>query len=138
MPVNGNLVLFKIGETGSEAVLACSTSSSLTLNEEDIVASCKDGDQWTSSIGGNKSATIETSGLYGDPATTDFDKLADLIITGPNLVDFVFGTETAGSTVYKGQLRLSSTNCTADDNALGTYSGSFNSVGEVTTEVNGA
>ena len=138
MPINGNLVLFKIGEDGSEVVLGCSTSSTLTLAEESIQASCKDSGTWTSAISGNKSGTIETSGLYSDPATGDFDLLADLIITGPNSVNFVFGTETAGSTVYEGVVKLDSTSLTADDNALATYSGSFSTVGPVTTSVNGA
>ena len=136
MPINGNLVLFKIGEDGSETVLACSTSSSLTLNQEAIAASCKDSGQWVSSIPGNKSGEISTDGLYDSPATNDFDKLANLIITGPNEVNFVFGTETIGDTVYKGKVMVSSTTLTGDDNALATYSGTLPTVGPVTTEVN--
>lgn len=135
--INGTLILFKIGEAASEAVLACSTASTLTINQEALPASCKDANQWANSIEGTKSFEVSTSGLYDD-AGGNFDVLADLIITGPNEIGFIFGSEGTGATVYKGTVMVSSTALTGDDNAIATYSGTLSGKGALTSEVNGA
>ena len=135
--INGSLILFKIGADGAEAVLACSQSSTLNLTQEAISATCKDANQWASSIPGTKAFDISTNGLYDD-AGGNFDVLAEYIITGPNEANFIFGSDGVGATVYKGKVMISAASMTGDDNAMATYSGTMNGVGALVSAVNGA
>jgi len=140
--VNGkNLVVkFEKGSTGgSEVVIACSTSCTLTLNQAMTEATCKDADSWTSQIEGQKSWEISVDALYTeeDSITAGFRGLADLIITGPNECSLVFeelNNPNYGATnpMWSGVARMTTCSLTGDDNSPATYSATFTGNGPLT------
>jgi len=136
--VSGNNLVVKFGEEGSEVIVACSTSCTLTINQATVAASCKDGDGWAANIPGEKSWEVTVDALYKDDdasGTGGFVDLSALIIGADannanlvfeeinNPVNIANGNQWAGAVVM--------TSCTlngpANDNS--TFSATFSGNG---------
>ena len=125
--IKGSDLLVKIGTSGSEEMIYCSTSCTLNLNQEKKTVTCKTGvaatENWETGIEGTKSWSIDVDGLYAqepDVNTKGFVDLADLIVTGPNKTSVVFGVfGSSGDITWSGEAMLTSASLTgpADDNA---------------------
>lgn len=121
--LNGTILVVNFGGTA----IACSTSCSLSMNQEVIDANCKDSGVWATSIEGRKSWSISCSGLYQITATPGFLAISALIEeAGANTVELVF---TDGTNSWTGDAQLASATATGDDMAVATWDAEFTGVG---------
>jgi predicted secreted protein len=63
MVINGNDLKVSLGE-GTTHALLCSTSCSLTINQDTIDSSCKNSGAWGEFIAGGKSWEVSADGVY--------------------------------------------------------------------------
>ena len=128
--IKGSDLLVKIGTSGGEELIYCSTSCTLNLNQEKRTVTCKTAtatsENWETGIEGTKSWSIDVDGLYAqelDVNTVGFVDLADLIVTGPNKTSVVFGVfGTSGDTTWSGEAMLTSASLTGPADAEATWS----------------
>ena len=105
--VNGTDLLLKVGASGSETIIATSTSCSLEVSMDEIDQTNKDSGGWKSIIGGTRSWSVSADALYAneDVTNTSFQTLwsyldgrtkiyVELTVTGAN--------ETDGNVYYEG------------------------------------
>lgn len=126
--VVGTDLVVKFGDAGSEVKTACATSCTLTIDQAEIDATCKDAGQWKSPLDGQKSWTVTTDGLYQDDdaeGSGGFVDLSELIVTGPNDCTVVFGGEATGDNIWTGKARITTCTLNGPDNEASTYSATF-------------
>lgn len=134
--LNGTDLVVKWGTAGSEVKTACSTSCTLNINQAVTEATCKDNTaNWSGGVEGIKSWDVSTDGLYDPDATGGFTDLGDIIITGPNEVSLVFGTEEVGGIIYTGTAIVTACSVTGAVNETSTYSASFTGTGALVKSV---
>ena len=128
--INGNDLLVTVGATA----IACSTSCSLSINQENIPATCKDSGYWASSIEGRASWSVSCSGLYQLDNSVDFTDLANYITNSAvtNSVTLVFGTD---DDYWTGTAQIVSVTLEGPENAPSTFSVEFTGVGALVPTV---
>lgn len=126
--VLGTDLIVKFGTAASEVATACATNCTLTIDQAEIDATCKNAEQWKYALDGQKSWTVTTDGLYQDDDATGqggFVDLSELIVTGPNTCSVVFGGTESGDNIWTGEARLTSCTLNGPDNEASTYSATF-------------
>ncbi len=125
--INGtDLILYVDG-----VAIGGSQSHDLTLDRDLPDASTKDSAGWAENIGGQKSWSIDCSGLVMFDAAFGFEELFDLFESG-ELVTLVFGTQISGDVQFDGGARLSSLSESAGNEDSTSFSVSFTGSGPIT------
>lgn len=135
--INGTDLVLKFGTAASEVVVACSTSCTITINQATVDATCKDAESWANSIAGQKTWEMTVDALYQDNdavGTGGFVDLSELIVTGPNTANVIFGNKDAPTTgnSWSGTAIMTTCSLNADGDAAATYSATFTGTGPLT------
>jgi len=141
--MNGTDLIMMFGETTADQVIVCSTSNSITVNQDVKETTCKTtsatASKWVTKTPGKKSWSMSADGLYVHAPSSgkSFEDIVDIILDDKNPIKVFFGkaTEVAGDVSYTGEAIMTSTTLTADDNADATFSASFEGVGALTKTV---
>lgn len=123
---NGTNLLVKVG--GS--VIGHTTSCTLSISHDIADATTKDSGGWSEGISGLRSGEISFDGLVD---YADANSVIDLIglVTARTMVTCVFGTATAGDTIYTAQGFIASIEQSGEMEAAVTFSGSITLTGDI-------
>lgn len=119
-----NVKLFKSG-----VMVGCARSVTFNATADQLSAACKEDGEYTKTIAGSKSWTLELEGAWIPDATIDlFDWAADFKANTELIVSF--GTNLAGDKQITGKVRVTSFSAAGPENALATYNVTLSGQGE--------
>jgi predicted secreted protein len=123
---NGTNLLVKVGGT----VIGHTTSCTLSISHDIADATTKDSAGWSEGISGLRSGEISFDGLVD---YSDANSVIDLIalVNARTKVTCVFGTVTAGDTIYTADGFIASIEQSGEMEAAVTFSGSITLTGAI-------
>jgi len=134
-PINGTLYLVRTatGTANAFETLVCLTSNGWQASGDDIDTSSKCDGLWTTTQPGRKGWTItgEGNSIAGTPdaGTASFNKMFSLWKAGTVFAAEFYNTEDEDD-IIRGNVRITSLEKTAPDNAATTFSITFTGQGE--------
>jgi len=135
-----NLVVkFGTGATSGATMdsVYCSTTCSLTINNEALNATCKDSGSWQGNIAGIRSWEVTTDGLYNPTASAGgFIDISDLILDDNNVAYVQFGQTGGSETIWSGATMLTTCSLTGDIEETSSWSASFAGNGALSKTTN--
>lgn len=130
-----NLILKVIGDGGTLAAVGHTTSCTISLTNDMADATTKDSSGFSESIAGLISGEISFDGLIDYTDSNGGTQLANFLLARTK-VDFSYGTENTGNTIYTGEGFLTGLEITGEMESAITYSGSIQITGTITASVN--
>ena len=130
-----NLILKVIGDGGTLAAVGHTTSCTISLTNDMADATTKDSSGFSESIAGLISGEISFDGLIDYTDSNGGTQLANFLLARTK-VDFSYGTENTGNTIYTGEDSLTGLEITGEMESAITYSGSIQITGTITASVN--
>lgn len=126
----------RLSYDGATLFHAKSCGLSISTKLENIATKDTNGDV---NIDSGYSWTLSTDCLVADkPAAStqiDFMDLIDIQIGASNLIDVEFTTGIVGDFIYKGQVRIASSDMKADNEGISTGSASFTGTGDLVKDI---
>jgi len=136
--INGNDLLVYVESGGTYVPIACSTSCSLTINQDTIDASCKNSGQWDSSVPGKKNWEVSVDALYTlplDGTKGQFVDLMEYFLSKENSLTIQFGEpNTTGNYYWQGTAMISSLSLNGDKDSSASWTANFKGVGALTQQ----
>jgi predicted secreted protein len=136
MVINGNDLLVYVHSGSTDVPIACSTSCSLTINQDTIDASCKNSGSWNNFVPGTKSWEVSVDALYTLPLDGNKAQFVDLMayfLTEENELTIQFGEPgTTGHYYWSGSCMISSLNLNGDKDSSASWTASFKGKGALT------
>ena len=139
--MNGTDLVVKINLGGTDKVIVCSTSCTLSANVDTIEVACKnDGSgsatgKWKNILPGNKSWEVSAEALYVESSTSGATArdLFNEMVSG-NKVSLTFSKKSTatGDLLYTGEAYITSWSVNAPDGDVSTFSATFTGTGELT------
>lgn len=136
---NGTDLLVKvIADGGTLGTIGHTTSCSMSFTHDLPEATTKDSSGFAEFISGVRSAEISFEGLvvYDESSGIQNQEELAAFITARNKVDWQFGTDESGDTIYTGEGFISSLEVTAEMESPVTYSGTITTTGAISTSTN--
>jgi TP901-1 family phage major tail protein len=137
--INGSKVLLKFSDSsGSEDIVACSTSCVVNINQDFDSVVCKDTNtSWQQNIPKTKSWDMSVDALYAITTTgKNWADVVDLILNSKKVYVVVEAGNGTGSMTLSGTGYIESTSLTANADENATFSASIKGDGALTSQVN--